>query len=411
SIARFNQQLQQIEGTSAKIKLCSDALSDPQRKNTFEKIAAMDQLADLLGADAFELLLPYLNHDYWRLREHSLNTAAKLIRSGGAKQLAALYQPKDRANEAVGILAAFARSGDATGSKLATSALAEESPELRRQAAITLASIDKDKAISPIIGQLGKASHPLERDGCEIALNQLAASSSAKVRDAVIAALGGLKAENLASAWYVLACIGDDPSLDVLVKAGSTKSKTEFSALAAALSYSPSRRADKILLNFASVDKDSAALVGPHAVRRMVLGPKGFGDLTDEQRMEFAEPMIKLVMDPELVKFLGQVHHARALRALVYCLRNGVTSAAETIVVNAENTKTFPTEDAKVAADALRDVIEYIEVTQLRGGAEGKDFRYYPQWKLLQARAGKVLLKVHKPESKPIAPLQGLDLE
>ncbi len=67
--------------------------------------------------------------------------------------------------------------------------------------------------------------------------------------------------------------------------------------------------------------------------------------------------------------------------------------------------------DAKIAAEAIQDVIEYIEVTQLRGGAEGKDWRDYPKWKALQARAGKALLKVHKPEADPIPTFDPLDLD
>ena len=56
-------------------------------------------------------------------------------------------------------------------------------------------------------------------------------------------------------------------------------------------------------------------------------------------------------------------------------------------------------------------MIEYIEVTQLRGGVEGKDFREYPRWKALQARAGKLLLKFYQPEAARIPEFDPLDLE
>jgi hypothetical protein len=68
----------------------------------------------------------------------------------------------------------------------------------------------------------------------------------------------------------------------------------------------------------------------------------------------------------------------------------------------------LPPADAKIAAKALQDVIEYIEVTRLRGGIEAhmdKDDKYL-EWKALQARAGKALLKFHKPEA---APIEGFD--
>jgi len=54
---------------------------------------------------------------------------------------------------------------------------------------------------------------------------------------------------------------------------------------------------------------------------------------------------------------------------------------------------------------------EYIEVTQLRGDPKDKDFREYPKWKSLQARAGKVLLKVYQPEAEPIPTFDLLDFE
>lgn len=69
--------------------------------------------------------------------------------------------------------------------------------------------------------------------------------------------------------------------------------------------------------------------------------------------------------------------------------------------------------DSKIAAKAIRDVIEYIEVSHLRGGPEAHSTvqdNYYG-WKALQARAGKVLLKIHKPEAAPIPTFDPLDLE
>ena len=141
----------------------------------------------------------------------------------------------------------------------------------------------------------------------------------------------------------------------------------------------------------------------------MVLGPKGFGDITNAERMDFAEPMLKLNLDKRLIAFLGHVHDARALRALMYCLEKGVENAAESLITNAEGmTRTLSPADAKIAAKALQDVIEYIEVTHLRGGAAAhmKKEDNYAEWKALQARAGKALLKVHQPENAPIPDLR-----
>jgi len=95
----------------------------------------------------------------------------------------------------------------------------------------------------------------------------------------------------------------------------------------------------------------------------------------------------------------------------MYCLENGVSNAAKSLVSCAEGMGELSPSDAKIAVESLQNVMEYIEVTQLRGGVAGKDFRYYPMWKALQARAGKVLLKVHKPEKAPIPEFNDLDLD
>lgn len=41
----------------------------------------------------------------------------------------------------------------------------------------------------------------------------------------------------------------------------------------------------------------------------------------------------------------------------------------------------------------------------------GGHFREYPKWKSLQARAGKALVKFHKPEATPIQGFQELDID
>ena len=137
------------------------------------------------------------------------------------------------------------------------------------------------------------------------------------------------------------------------------------------------------------------------------------GDPEDSQRMDFAEPMLKLAMDRRLIKYLDRVHEARALRALMYCLENGVGEAAESLITNAEGLENLSSADSKVAGKAIRDVMEYIEVSHLRGGVEAhmKKEDNYPYWKGLQARAGRVLLKVHKPDAAPIPGFNDIDLD
>ena len=131
--------------------------------------------------------------------------------------------------------------------------------------------------------------------------------------------------------------------------------------------------------------------------------------------MDFAEPMLKLNMDGRLIKYLGRVHDARALRALMYCLEKGVKEAAESLVTNAEgiDKSKLSAADTKIAVKALQDVMEYMEVSHLRGGvaAHMKKEDNYVGWKALQARAGKAMLKLHQPEEAPIPAFDPLYLD
>ena len=167
------------------------------------------------------------------------------------------------------------------------------------------------------------------------------------------------------------------------------------------------------MLELAAAGPASAKVVGAQSLRRMVIRPKGYGDITGSERMDFADAMLNLVLDTRMISYLGHIHEARALRTLSSCLRKGVTSAADSLISSAEGMEKLPPAEAEIAAKALQDVIEFIEVTKLRGGMEkhmDKDDKYV-EWKALQARAGKALLKIHKPGAAPIPTFDPLELD
>ena len=213
------------------------------------------------------------------------------------------------------------------------------------------------------------------------------------------------------SLYYILGQLADPASMAALKKVGAADDMKELGKLIFALSYSPSREADRILIEIATNGPTRAKLVGAQAVRRMVVGPKGYGDITSSEALDFADAILRLNLDLRIVKYLGHIHEARAMKTLMYCLRKGIPTAANSLISVAEGLKNPSSADRKIAAKSLQDVIEYIEVTQLRGGVAGKDYRYYPFWKTLQARAGKVLLKVHKPEEEAIEGFDPLELD
>jgi len=279
----------------------------------------------------------------------------------------------------------------------------------------TYCALGDDRILPEILAHLKQSTSHADLRGCEEALlfRRDASSHMTAVRKGVTTMLSGASDIVRPSLYYLLSQIGDTESIAALEKAAGTDSVAELESIIFSLSYSRGRAADDLMLKLAKLDKQTARVVAGQSVRRMVLGPKGFGDITNAQRLDFAEPMLKLHLDLRLIAFLANVHEARALRALMYCLEKGVKQAAESLVANAEGMEKLSAKDSKIAAKAIRDVIEYMEVTHLRGGPTAhmkKEDDYYG-WKALQARAGKVLLKIHKPEEAPIPEFDPLDLD
>lgn len=412
----FEEMVNDADGTGAKIKLCREELSDPGRRTYFRKMAAIDFLSEMLGADALPDLLPYLNHDYWRLRRHAQKTAAELVTVGGSAALGELFSSA-KPEAAVGILSVFAMGDSDEGLEISRSALEHDSIQVRAEAARTFAAIAGPDAIPILLERLMQARDKEEIIGCEDALLSFRddPAGATRIRDVVLDSLPNADPAVRPSLYFILGRLGDDTSIEALAKAAGTDEFEELREVVLALSYSLSRKADEVMLEIAGTDKESAKIVGAQSARRLVLGPKGFWDLTDADRMDFAEPMLKLNMDLKLIKLLGRVQDARALRALMYCLENGVSNAADALVTNAEGIEkgSLSTADNKIAVKALQDVMEYMEVAHLRGGPTAhmrKEDKYY-EWKALQARAGKAMLNLHKPEEDAIPDFDPLELD
>lgn len=411
----FQSELAAVEGTGAKMKLCRDALADPQSMQTFRQIAAMDALVELGGPEAVNDLLPYLGHEYWRLSEHSRRVAGDLVKGMPAAQITKLFTETPHTSSKTGFLQMLTISEAKGGLDTAKEAMKHESSSVRAAAIGTVSALGGGAVTEEILKFLQTAESLEECHACEDALLSRTGdvSTAGRIRDRLIAMKSGASTMLLDSVYYLLARIGDAKSIEVLRQVAATEDPKEFARVMFALSYSPSREADKVMLEIAAKNPKRAAIVGVYGDRRMVIGPKGYGDIESKDRMDFAEAMLKLTLEPRIIKLLGTIHEARALRALMFCLEKGIGSAAQSIVENAEGMEKLSPADAKIAAETLRHLIEYIEVSHLRGGIKahmGKDDKY-TEWKSLQARAGKSLLKFHKPETAPIPTFDGLDLD
>ncbi|MBT8038215.1 MAG: HEAT repeat domain-containing protein [Verrucomicrobiae bacterium] len=409
----FQAKLDAVDGTGAKMKLCRAELKDPARKNYFRKMAAMNFLSETLAQDAVQDLLPYLGHDYWRLRQHSQKLAVALVPAVGESGLTALYTKTKDEKARAGLLEVLASAHSSAGLKLAKQAMSHEEPFVRQAAVKAAFDIGGDKLLPDVLDHLQQATTDEDLLGCEQAILSRRDDPAhvAKVSKAIVAMLPKSRESARPTLHYILAQLGDVESMAALKKEGETDNMNVFRNLVFALSYSPSREADRVLLDFARSGPTKAKIVGAQSVRRMVVGPQGYGDITSKQRLDFADAMLRLNLDKRLIAYLGQIHEARALKTLMYCLRKGVSTAAGSLIASAEGMGKLSAADGKIAAKSLQDVIEYIEVTQLRGGVSGKDYRDYPKWKGLQARAGKVLLKVHQPEAAPIEGFDPMELD
>ena len=337
------------------------------------------------------------------------------MKSGGIDSLTDLLKQSPEPEARAGILHVLAASGNKSALAQARSCLKDDHSIVRVAAMRAMIILGGESVLTEILAHFATLQEREELAGCEEALLLVAseAKSAAAVRDALVKILPTANPTAKASACYVLGRLGDAQSIATLAKAAETNSASELGDIVMALSYSTNREADRVLLEIAAAGKKQAELVGKQSVRRMVIGPKGYGDITDAQRMDFAEPMLKLDMDGRMIKYLGGVRDARALRALMDCLERGYTGAAESLIKNAERIEKLEGKDNEIAVHAIRNVIEYIEVTHLRGGAKANmDNSYdYSKWKELQARAGKVMLKLHQPEKAPIEGFTPLEID
>ena len=411
----FQSELAAADGAGGKMKLCREVLADTHSRDTFRQIAAMDNLVETLGPEALEDILPYLGHDYLRIRDYARSIASPLIKALPAAEISRLLDACPEPSIKAGFLQTMIVAPPKSGLEAVKRSMKDESHLVRAAAIHAYAAIGGSAVTGEIFTYLKTAQTKEERFACEdgILMHVTDAAVATRTRDGSIEALKGASPELQDSLYYLIAKVGDAKSIDVLRKAANTQDPAEFDRIIHALSYSPSREADKVMLELAKSGEKRAKLVALYGDRRMVLGPKGYNDVNNKERMDFAEEMLTYSLEPRIIKLLGYIHEARALKLLMYCLEKGHEGAANSLITNAEGLKKISPADSKIAVDALQNVIEYIEVTRLRGGVMAHtDIRdRYTMWKALQARAGKVLLKIHKPEAAPVPNFDGLDLD
>jgi HEAT repeat protein len=411
----FEKDFASKGGTAEKTKFCRDVLKDTSRKDFFRQMAAMTQLAAMVGPEAAGDIAPYLAVHQWRVREHASKRMLDLAKSGASGRLVELFTKAEGANAAA-LLMALADSGAKEALATARAALKHKDDIVRKAAVQAVMATGGDKAVQEVLAFMASAADVQELWGCELALlsRKDDAAFVKQVRDGAIAMMPKATVAQRRSLAYVMGQLGGAESLTALQKAAATaKDDKDLDAIIEALSYSPDRAADKVLVDLAKQEKQILEAVVAQSVRRMV-GPNGVGDVTDSQRLDFAEPILRMMHDGRLISYLGKIHTGRSLQLLVEVMKSGSAPLAAKVIISAvDGMEKQPEAERAIAADALIGVIEYVEVTKLRGGfaAHTKDGDDYVGWKSFQAQAGKAMLKFHKPKAAPIPTFNEKDLD
>lgn len=418
--ALFMQELDKTADANAKIAICRKELADPTRKHYFRMMAAMDHLVSVLAADALGDLLPYLNHEQWRVRDHARELATRLAGAHGESALLSAFASADEST-AAGILAVLARTKTDAGRKLAEQALAHPSAVVRAAAAESLAALAGDGASKPIFSLLKSETDERVLNAAQktILLGRKDPAVASTIIEQSVSLLPSANPSQRRTLYWLLARVGGTDAIKTLVDATNTKDDAQFRDAVWALSYCPDPAADKAMVQIieANRDKPRASVAASEGVRRMVIGPDDIGNRPVSEQLDYADAVLKLDLNSDTITYLGRIRTGRCASILQRTMRRGnPAAAAKAIIVATQDLSDAPDADRKLAVAALVDTIEYIEVNYLRGGAmerldkSSEAWRTYPMWKSLSAEAGRNLLKLNQTEKAPIPQFDDLDL-
>jgi len=419
----FQEELARAGDAEAQLKLCRKELENIGRKNYFRKMFAMSHLTQSLGVKALDEVSLFLGHEHSRLRNRAEALTIELVKQGAGPQLIELFKASTAKEsgllgnrQAAGMLAALVKAQQKAALPVAQAALKHPDSVVRRAAVQAVFALGGDAELKTVMAFLNQAQETHDFEGFEQTLLSRRDDPQhvKRVSEQARALLEISRDGQRRSLSYILGQFGGEENMGSLQKAAvAVQSPAEAQAVILALAFSPDRSADGVLIQLAKQDKNLRDVVAANSVYRMV-GRNGAGDVTDTQRMDFAEPMLKIKPDNRLIAYLGKVYTGRAVKALFDVMKLGNTEAAVKAIINAaENMEKKPEADRIMAAEALTSVIEYIEVTRVRGGyaAHTDKDEKYAEWKTTQAEAGRALLKVHKPKAAPIPTFNDKDLD
>lgn len=426
----FQSQLDALPDDTERVSLCRGYLKATTAHDTFRKINALSYLAKTQGERALTDVLPYLDHQNWRLREHAHALAVGLVSEHGDKVLAGPFMAL-RAGLAEAILGVLAEAKSPSAQDVAQQALEHKSPNVRGAAAKALISMGGESALPEVLDAMVKEPHRNALLGYEEAVLSLLDRPSALglIRSRSIAALAGSAPPLRDSLYWLIAHCGGEPAMKVLAEAiAEGVDEQTFGVAVNALSYSPDPAGDKPILDTiraSAINKANrilaqrAELAANEGVRRMVMSPQGYGQRPTEDQLDYAEAVLEMRLNEGTIAYLGRIKTGRSAFILQKAMRRGApASAGQAIIEATADLSNATKKDRQFAESALVDVIEFIEVTYIRGTAEDfvsktKDEQMrYVKWKAISAQAGKNLLKLTKnKEPDPLPEFDDTDLD
>jgi len=427
----FQSELDKLASDSERAALCRRYLKAIDTHDTFRKINALSYLAKTQGAEAFGDVLRYLGHGNWRLKEHAHAAAVELASKHGDGVLIDAFASA-KPHKCAAILGVLAQAKSKGAESLVKQSLTHDAPSVRGAAANALITLGGEAALPALLAAMAKETSQTALLGYEDAALSLVDQPSAAdlIRSRSIALLPGSEPPLRDTLVWLIAQTGGPASMDTLAKMIPDDEENEavFQVVINALSYSPDPAADKLIIDAIRASSSNprnrilarkAQLAANEGVRRMVMSPNGAGQRPVEEQLDYAEAVLKLTLNEKTIAYLGRIKTGRCAYILQDAMRRGAPSSAGMAIVEATRDLSDATKkDRQYAESALVDVIEFIEVTYIRGTAE--DFVHkrkeeqmrYIQWKAISAAAGKNLLKLtQNKEPDPLPEFDDTDLD
>lgn len=427
----FKGELDKLASDSERVAMCRRYLTAVDAHDTFRKMNALLYLGTTLGEEAFADVLPYLGHANWRLNNHAKQVALELVTRHGDKALVDVFKSSTPA-QAAAILDVMARAKSMTSHRLASEALRHDQPSVRGAAAKALVLMGGKDALEVVFDAMLTENSREAMLAYEEALLTLLQDAQAVelIRSRSLGLLRSSKTPLRDTLIWLIAQSGGQASIDALASMIAENEKDEelFYVAINALSYSPDPAADKPILHAIRAAAESprnrilasrSEIAAAEGVRRMVMSSEGPGKRPFEEQLDYAESVLKMTLNDDTIAYLGRIKTGRCAYILQDAMRRGAPSSAGLAIVEATADLSNATKkDRDYAESALVDVIEFIEVTYIRGTAE--DYIYktkeeqgsYLQWKAISAQAGKNLLKLtQNKEPEPLPEFDDADLD